>query len=221
MRLWVLLAVVMVVLTGCPPTCDRSTCTGCCDPTGECLPGTSRNFCGSGGVVCGVCASPQRCRAGACVVPTDGGLGDAGPMLENCSAGCRDGQLDCQPGNLPEACGLDGGVCQQCSPLDRCDFGRCTSMSCSGCIDALGSCRAGNEAFACGPAGALCQACAPGEACSSGACGAAAPCGLASCPNGCCRSNVCLAPTPASCGINGTQCSTCPGALACVNGRCQ
>ncbi len=220
MRL-VLLVGMLFFVAACPPPCDRSNCTGCCEPGGECLPGTSRNYCGKGGVVCGVCASPQRCQASMCVDPVDAGPPDAGPIVLNCAAGCRV-ENDCQPGNLPEACGADGGVCSVCDPSTRCEAGRCVMTACLGCFDALGSCRPGtSDSLACGGDGGFCQACSPGNTCRSGRCAVQA-CTNLTCPMGCCRAGVCLASSLTSCGIGGATCTTCqPGELCTSSGICR
>jgi hypothetical protein len=220
MRQWLLLATIMALEPGCQETCDRSTCTGCCDSSGACLSGTSRNFCGAGGVLCGVCSSATRCRAGVCVDSPDAGPLDAGPVLQSCTAGCRDLSLECQPGNLPEACGADGGACEQCTTMERCESGRCTRSLCRGCIDPLGACRLGNENFACGADAGLCLSCTAGQFCRSGSCVGAA-CSVATCLNGCCRGDLCLPPAQTSCGLNGLACLTCLPSQMCITGSCR
>jgi hypothetical protein len=217
---WFFLVAFLLLGSGCPPTCDRSTCTGCCDAAGECVSGTSRNFCGAGGVQCGVCATSTRCRAGACVDIPDAGPVDAGPMLQACTTGCRDSAQDCQPGNLPEACGADAGACVQCAPQQRCEFGRCTSAACRGCIEPLGACRPGNENFACGADAGLCLACTAGQTCRSGSC-LVNPCSMMTCATGCCRGDLCLPPAQTSCGLNGAACVTCLATQTCMNGMCR
>lgn len=218
MRL-VLLVGVLLVVVACPPPCDRSNCTGCCDSSGECLPGTSRNYCGKGGVVCGVCAAPQRCQASMCVDPADAGPVDAGPIVLNCAAGCRV-ENDCQPGNLPEACGADGGSCSVCAPNTRCEGGRCVATACLGCFDALGSCRPGlSDALACGTDGGFCQACSPGTLCRAGRCSQG--CTNLTCPLGCCLAGLCQPSSVGTCGINGSTCATCTTSQSCMAGTCR
>ncbi|MDP3232009.1 MAG: hypothetical protein Q8N26_04490 [Myxococcales bacterium] len=221
MRQWLFLAAMLVLEPGCPPTCDRSTCTGCCDvASGECLPGTSRNFCGAGGVGCGRCTSSMRCRAGSCIDTPDAGPVDAGPMVQTCTAGCRDSALECQPGNLPEACGADAGACAQCMPDQRCEFGRCTNAACTGCLEPLGACRPGSETLACGADAGLCLACTTGQFCRNGSC-VGSVCSLQTCPTGCCRGDVCVPPAQTSCGVSGVACVTCLSTQMCVNGACR
>lgn len=217
MRLVVAVGVLLFTLA-CPPPCDRSNCTGCCDSSGECLAGTSRNYCGKGGVVCGVCASPSRCVASVCSV-VDAGTPDAGPIVLNCAAGCRV-DSECQPGNLPEACGADGGVCSVCGTGSRCEAGRCVSTSCQGCIDALGACQRGLDMLACGLGGGLCQGCTPGSTCQAGTCGAVG-CTRTSCPTGCCQAGLCLSPSANGCGLLGANCVVCPSGAQCVAGTCR
>lgn len=205
----------------CPPPCDRSTCSGCCEPGGECMPGTSRSFCGRGGGACGSCPSSQRCQAGSCVALPDAGPVDAGPQPTNCSTGCVAASSECQPGNLPEACGRDAGPCEMCAPMtQRCEAGRCVSAACPGCVDALGTCRTGRELVACGVDGGLCTACAPGLECRFGSCSAGG-CNALSCATGCCRNNVCTLPSSSACGLNGSSCLTCVPPQSCLAGVCR
>lgn len=221
MRLLALVVVVAVGSIACPPPCDRSTCSGCCEPGGECMPGTSRGFCGRGGAMCGSCPLSQRCQAGACVSPPDAGPVDAGPQPANCSTGCLSASLECQPGNLPEACGSDAGACVMCAAMsERCEGGRCVPTACRGCLDALGVCRTGGDLLTCGSDGGLCSACAPGQQCRAGVC-ATQGCGLTTCATGCCRGDVCQTPTSSACGLNGSACITCTSGRTCVGGVCQ
>lgn len=215
-------ALVFVVLftLACPPPCDRSNCTGCCDSTGECLAGTSRNFCGKGGVVCGTCPSPGRCMASMCVQPVDAGPPDAGPIVLNCAAGCRV-EAECQPGNLPEACGADGGVCTVCAAGTRCEAGRCISTRCFGCFDALGTCQRGLDNLACGLDGGVCQGCSPGNACQPGGVCAAVGCSRTTCSMGCCQAGLCQLPSANTCGSMGGACTVCAAGRTCVGGLCR
>jgi hypothetical protein len=216
---WVLGAgVVVVLLVGCPETCDRSNCPGCCDSSGVCLPGTSRSFCGGGGVVCQPCGASRRCSAGLCVDVVDAGSPDAGDSCL-CPRGCCASQ-SCQPGNLNEACGLDGGACVTCEAGLRCEAGACVPAACSGCLDPVGVCRSGSEPRACGRNSALCQACAPLEVCLAGAC-STQPCNSTTCRMGCCLAGVCQTASAQTCGINGAPCTVCAMGRSCVNGFCR
>ncbi|MDX2009594.1 MAG: hypothetical protein SFW67_05370 [Myxococcaceae bacterium] len=215
-----LLVGAVVLMLGCPPPpCDRSSCSGCCDSAGLCLGGTSRAFCGGGGVQCQACGSGRRCLAGACVAGMDAGTGsnDAGPCP--CRFGCC-GSDACQPGNLPEACGVDGGACVACEAQERCDMGRCVSAPCTGCVDALGACRTGFENTACGGDGGLCAGCAPSEQCVARQC-VGRTCSSMTCPSGCCLGGLCYQASPQTCGVLGAACVTCTPTQLCMGGVCR
>ncbi len=212
---------VVMLMCGCPPTCDRGLCDGCCDETGECLRGNSRNYCGLGGVTCGRCSTGQSCQSGQCVEPADAGSPDAGTSCAFCSSGCCAADFTCQPGNLPEACGTDAGVCVVCAAGQRCAAGRCSSMSCAGCLDAVGVCRSGSESIACGSGGRSCGACLPGELCASGQCVGGTTCSAANCPAGCCTAGGCQPSSSPSCGIGGRTCVTCVTPQVCMAGTCR
>lgn len=214
----VVVSVLLLLALGCPAPCDRSTCTGCCDSTGQCLAGTSRTYCGGGGVVCQSCGNARRCVASACVEVVDAGSPDAGSGCV-CPRGCC-ADLSCQPGNLPEACGADGGACVSCAPGARCESGRCVETTCVGCIDAVGTCQAGADRLNCGRGGALCQACAPTENCTGRSC-AAPVCTPQTCTQGCCLGGMCMTPSRSACGIRGSSCTTCTDSQSCVNGVCR
>lgn len=156
---------------------------------------------------------------GQCTRPVDAGVPDAGPV-DFCRGGCRSLDGTCGPGNLPEACGGDGGVCQACAPSDRCESGRCVSLPCRGCLDGLGRCQTGTTPAACGGAGSVCQACRALESCADGGC-VATGCGPATCST-CCQSGLCVsAPSNASCGRGGATCVSCGTRQCASNGMCQ
>jgi len=51
-----------------PPACGPGNCTGCCDGN-NCVAGTSKYNCGTGGGICTTCGAPyESCSVGACVV---------------------------------------------------------------------------------------------------------------------------------------------------------
>jgi hypothetical protein len=54
--------------------CGPSTCTGCCDSSGDCQLGASNNACGQLGAACNVCQFGQSCSFGTC----SGGIGQGG-----------------------------------------------------------------------------------------------------------------------------------------------
>jgi hypothetical protein len=95
---------------------------------------------------------------------------------QNCPGCCSGGT--CLPGTTREACGIDGGLCVDCSEGgDVCQNGQCvcTGESCpSGCCDAgpgnSGVCLPGNSADSCGTNGALCATCGSGQVCHNQQC---------------------------------------------------
>lgn len=52
---------------GSSPSCDPSSCSGCCQGT-SCMPGSSTTACGTLGLQCGACGPAFLCDAGACTV---------------------------------------------------------------------------------------------------------------------------------------------------------
>ncbi|MBN2494943.1 MAG: hypothetical protein JXR96_10165, partial [Deltaproteobacteria bacterium] len=89
--------------------CDPDLCEGCCNGP-DCLPGTTNNDCGLGGVECLRCKDiPATCVDGECVDCT----------ADTCSEGCcRDNQ--CEPGSAKLACGIGGEECVRCLGRDEC-----------------------------------------------------------------------------------------------------
>ena len=66
--------VLVVVLMGCVERPCAETCRGCCDPSGECRPGTTQTYCGVEGRTCDDCKDKQICSpTGACVSSGAGG----------------------------------------------------------------------------------------------------------------------------------------------------
>ena len=92
---------------------------------------------------------------------------------------------------LDTACGTGGGACKSCGS-DVCNKGvcgtkppkpaACTTSSCGGCCQD-DKCMSGSSQLACGQNGEVCKECTGGTACHLGTC---KPCGLETCPNGCC-----------------------------------
>ena len=72
----VLLAVLAVLLPGCLCTpqavCSPATCTGCCDASSTCQPGTTSTACGKTANACGACTSGQTCQAQVCTATVVG-----------------------------------------------------------------------------------------------------------------------------------------------------
>jgi len=93
--------------------CGLSTCSGCCDPNGDCVAGTSADACGSGGIACGTCGATEECTAGLCL--------ECGPTT--CAGCCAAGR--CQPGTTQAVCGSQGSVCQACPAASTCSGGSC------------------------------------------------------------------------------------------------
>jgi hypothetical protein len=66
------LSTLVVGLTACggnqSPPC--SSCPGCCDSTGACLPGNTAAACGKNGAACSACSGSVSCVAGACDTST-------------------------------------------------------------------------------------------------------------------------------------------------------
>ncbi len=88
------------------PSCDASTCGGCCDFSGVCQAGADQDECGSNGDSCVSCSSYQACKQGVCEPCTP----------DNC-LGCCDEEGQCQPGDQHDACGDGGEQCGDCTTL--------------------------------------------------------------------------------------------------------
>src|SRR4051794_1502696 len=50
-----------------PMVCSADNCTGCCDDTGSCANGNTKDACGANGITCQTCNGTQSCAG------TDGG----------------------------------------------------------------------------------------------------------------------------------------------------
>lgn len=145
-----------------PPTCDPSTCTGCCDGD-ACAAGTDDLACGSDGLECTSCVAPATCVDGRCVAP--------------CAAGCDGCCLDdgtCVEMGATDAasCGSDGALCMACAGNEECVEGACVvrncAVSCAGCCMGNTCVDPGTDA-ACGAGGAACVDCM-GATCTDGMC---------------------------------------------------
>lgn len=89
MRLFQLLfAALLFATSGCVIRnhCTPNNCNGCCDPTGMCLDGTTKDACGVRGAACSACGATASCGAGVCLGPATGG-GVAGGVSGGGSAG--------------------------------------------------------------------------------------------------------------------------------------
>jgi hypothetical protein len=182
--------------------CKPETCPGCC-LAGSCVPGNTKEACGSGGLACVICEGKDTCAQGQCLP-----FGDkCNPT--NCMGCC---QADsCVAGDQKESCGKGGLPCEACASSQKCEKGSCgcSPTTCSGCCDAIGICRSGTEAAACGSSGGGCKACSSGNSCGPSTC------------QGCCASGKCEAGTSTgACGRNGASCQTCGSGESCQNGVC-
>lgn len=219
---WSLL-VLVYFLSGCQRPCDRSTCDGCCASATECVEGTGRLECGSGGEACTRCTSQERCAAAKCeALPVvDAGVTDAGPVGCACLTSCCLPDGTCAPNNGIDACGPSKAFCGTCAAGQRCELGGCVAGGCGGCLDPLGVCRAGSDDVACGADGGVCVACGTDQACNGTRC-VFTRCDLQNCRFGCCQPDkVCLASSATSCGIGGELCQVCTGTQQCLGGLCQ
>ncbi len=204
--------------------CNAQSCpNGCCSngpgQPGTCLPGDTNQNCGTGGAICGGCASENVCVGQRCVC-----------NAQSCPDGCCANGPG-QPGfcqNFDSACGRNGEPCVDCQAnANACVDGICVCNgdSCGGCCSNgsgnPGTCEPPSDT-ACGRFGAQCVACPAGYACANGAC----VCVAASCPTGWCANGpgqpgACHASSDFTCGVNGAQCADCgDNQNACVNGAC-
>ncbi len=227
-----------VLASSCGPTrtCNATTCTGCCDTTGECRSGFDNSACGTRASMCTTCGLGQTCLSGACST-TGSGAGTA-------TGGGFSGTGGGSTGGGSTAGGGTGGGATACN-----------STNCPGCCASGGQCFTGRSDGACGSAGSSCVACSLGQTCTAlavgGRCLSSGPgggsagggstgggtsgggsatgggtgggstgCSPQSCTNGCCFNGQCQAPTAARCGRNGAVCTTCQSTNTCVNGAC-
>ena len=145
-------------------TCNEYTCSGCCDTSGVCQPGTTASACGEYGSACKACASTAACFSGQCT----GFVCDA----QTCPDGCCDTSGTCQ-----SVVNMGGAACP------------CAAICEAGCCDSTGACRAGTTDIACGSGGATCVDCATlGETCDiytyPYSCDQTCPSAYAGCPSG-------------------------------------
>ena len=112
-------------------SCGPSNCTGCCLGTmslgdaqpAMCIPGTSGEFCGSGGGGCAICKPGETCRP---FVFDGGGFCQANDGCDptNCTGCCIDGV--CAQGDQAIACGIGGVACKDCGDGGTCQVGNCS-----------------------------------------------------------------------------------------------
>ncbi|MBL8922871.1 MAG: hypothetical protein JNJ54_28745, partial [Myxococcaceae bacterium] len=79
-----------LILTACGPSkppCGPSTCTGCCDSTGQCQLGSSTAACGKSGIQCKSCIVSETCNFGIC----EGAFGGTGGGFSGTGGGTAGG----------------------------------------------------------------------------------------------------------------------------------
>jgi hypothetical protein len=104
-----------LMLAGCPKEpCDASSCTGCCDATGECLAGTQIATCGTRGAQCVACRAVQQCVKQQCIGDEPDGGVDGGTVEPDGGViiGCLPGLCGAQ------VCDVASGQCTSPSPCD-------------------------------------------------------------------------------------------------------
>ena len=228
-----------------PSPCGPALCSGCCDDTGVCEPGTTPAACGEAGGTCATCSANETCLVGACVAASSGGgaaegggsaagggagATGGGTAQASCAAscnGCCETDGGCSAGNERTACGQNGAACAPCTGADSCEAGQC--HACAGCISpTTGTCEVGTTSGECGAGGATCESCFSGERCLEGRC-LLADGGIPSCDgvtlcNGCCDSlNMCHPGTEdTGCSFEAHPCVACAITdLTCVAHSCR
>lgn len=199
--------------------CDANSCpNGCCNGnTCVAYSAQSTTECGTAGAACAPCGGGQTCSSGVC---SCGG--------STCNGCCNGSACLAYASETTLLCGASGATCQPCgSGLDCntsngqcvCDPSSCASGCCNGnvCVP-----YASEQFGECGTGGVSCSSCGTGQACSTtnGTC----ICDAASCPNGCCDGNTCVAyavQSTGQCGTGGATCSSCANGLCdTTNGTC-
>lgn len=169
--------------------CSAATCNGCCDGA-TCQPGGTTQRCGRSGQPCATCGSGQTCDgAGTCISSS------VACSTTSCS-GCCAGTT-CQAGTSDALCGANGDACIACASDERCEAGRCRSLSTCPNPGTCGNrpeCGSGAIACSCGTTVEGDGFCTRGGSCST-----AEPCTRSSdcpidhtCSRGCCDSPVCI-----------------------------
>jgi len=192
MRLTFLLLILAACSGGGSAPCSPSTCAGCCDSTGVCMPGQADDVCGIGGAACGTCSPIQRCGGGVCVprFTTDGGA-SGGSGTAGGSGGTAGGSGTAGGAPLPIASRCAGSMIE-------CDY-RCVDPS----IDESN----------CGSCGVRCGA---GLVCNQGSCETLpSDCVVKSCPGdfGC-------NPQTRTCMLQCFSDADCRGGARCSGGTC-
>lgn len=100
----------------------RTTCSGCCDGSDQCQPGSSEFSCGQGGAECQACGLGTTCSIGSCVPTT--GSGGGGSSTGGGAGGGDAGSARCVNEDDDARCG--NGVDDDCD-----GFIDCRDFSCS------------------------------------------------------------------------------------------
>ena len=198
-------------------------CNGCVSPlNGACFSGTTRDACGSGGVMCKMCdaSAGEVCDEVDCVPPP-------GCNPDNC-LGCCDADGVCVETSSDAVCGQGGSECQDCgaSGASCTEEGLCAAPcgpeTCAGCCDGSGACVSGDSDSVCGGGGLACGACEADEECevtSSSGDVTAGQCVNKGCSQtcaGCCAGDQCLTgDLDEACGAGGAPCQDCGSGSLC------
>lgn len=174
--------------------CSAMTCaSGCCLPgANRCLPPNQQNrfTCGTGGAQCAMCpgGNGAQCNNGVCVgTTTDAGMPNTCDAISCASGCCAFGR--CLPTSMQNnfACGIAGGMCNQCNGGTSCQSGVCvpnttpdggvvqvlpTGSACTAMSSCEGFCLEATQfGQSTGYPGGYCTAtCGNGTTCTSGLC---------------------------------------------------
>jgi hypothetical protein len=102
-----------------------------------------------------------------------GGDGDGDGDGDSCTSGCTLSG-ECRPGNVADACGFGGEICQVCGDGQSCEGGDCviaapggcSPETCDGCCDG-DVCLSGTSGASCGSGGEACSDCGPRGVCET------------------------------------------------------
>lgn len=137
-----------------------------------------------------------------------------------CPDGCCDGDGVCFGTNdagaqSPQACGIGGVTCQECTSTMTCVMGQCRLATNGGGMGGMGG-SGGTGGMAGGTAGA---GGGTGGSGGGGITGDGGTCNATTCPSGCCNAaGGCVAPAQQNftrCGSEGVMCQGCPSGQSC------
>lgn len=222
----VVLASLMVALSSCSPSNGAPVgscgpCFGCCASSGQCIPGTADDACGSDARNCDVCASGagQRCVAGACRVmempfPMAGGQGGGasaggaavgGGVTGGGVAGGQATSGGAGGGSTVRA--AIGGACTMSTDCRGSAQAFCLTSFPGGYCSDFPNCHTNVVRDPC-PTGADCRMLGPSQSACLKTCAMTADCGRAdhACANGLClpRCQLGGCPTNYTCQADGT-----------------